>query len=71
MRVAWQVATDAGFIGRDECDRLVELQLNTINHMLKVGACAPDARETLMEMKAEYAHHVRSLRSENHEPLGS
>ena len=71
MRVAWQVATDAGFIGRDECDRLVELQLNTINHMLKVGACAPDAGETLMEMQAEYAHHVRSVSSENHEPFGS
>lgn len=54
MRAAWQVAADIGLISRDECDRLVELQLEVIDRELMAGGCSDECRQTLFEMRAEY-----------------
>lgn len=69
MRVAWQVAADAGLITREACGRLVAVQLDAITRSLNDETSSPAARETLMEMQFEYAHCLRSLRSQNNEPF--
>jgi len=56
MRAAWQVATDAGFIGQAECDRLVALQLTQIGRALAAPGPSSE-RETLAEMREEYRRH--------------
>jgi Fe-S-cluster containining protein len=58
MRVAWQIAADVGLIAPDECRRLVQLQLRAIGQTLELGGFPPDVRETLLEMNAEYRHHM-------------
>jgi Fe-S-cluster containining protein len=54
MRVAWQIAAEAGLIGAEQCRRLLAAQAALIDRTLATSACAPDARETLAEMRAEY-----------------
>jgi Fe-S-cluster containining protein len=54
MRVAWQIAADAGLIATGECERLTQLQLQAIDRELASGRCSRDACQTLMEMRAEY-----------------
>ena len=54
MRIAWQIAADGGLITSKECDRLVELQLHTIDQALTGCSADADTRETLIEMKEEY-----------------
>ncbi|MBA3511584.1 hypothetical protein [Sphingomonas sp.] len=63
MRVAWQIAADVGLIGPDERDRLTQLQLHAIGQELATDRCSRDARETLIEMRAEYRHHLNSGRA--------
>ena len=63
MRVAWQIAADAGLITQVECDRLVKLQLHAIEQSLELTSCSPDVRETLTEMEVEYRHHLNMHRT--------
>jgi hypothetical protein len=58
MRVAWQIAAEAGIIDEQECDRLIALQLALVEQELLLGRCSRDARETLNEMRGEYRHHL-------------
>ena len=58
MRVALQIAAEVALIAPDECDRLIALQLQTIDRELARYSCSQDARETLTEMRAEYQHHL-------------
>lgn len=55
MRAGWQVAVDAGLMAAEERARLVRAQLGVIERELALGRAAPDARQTLAEMRAEYA----------------
>jgi Fe-S-cluster containining protein len=57
MRMAWQIAADVALITAQECDRLVELQLQTIGRDLAQMRCTQDTRQTLTDMQAEYRHH--------------
>jgi Fe-S-cluster containining protein len=54
MRVAWQIAADAGLIGLAECKSLVAMQLALIDREFAGKQCPQDTRETLLEMRAEY-----------------
>jgi Fe-S-cluster containining protein len=54
MRVAWQIAADAGLIGAEECRALIAAQAAVIDRELASARCAPNARETLRGMRAEY-----------------
>jgi Fe-S-cluster containining protein len=54
MRIAWQVASDAGLMGERELRDLTARQVAAIDREL-VSDCAPDTRETLRQMRAEYA----------------
>jgi Fe-S-cluster containining protein len=58
MRVAWQIAADAGLIGAEECGALVATQLALIDRELASGRSAQDERETLLDMRAEYAREL-------------
>lgn len=60
MRVAWQIAADVGLIPSEQCDRLVELQLIAIEQVLQYGGFPLDVRQTLLEMRAEYRHHLHA-----------
>ena len=53
MRVAWQIAAEAGLITKEQCAALVAAQAEAIDRSLR-GQCAPATRETLVEMRAEY-----------------
>lgn len=53
MRVAWEIAVDAGLLAAEEYRRLIASQLALIDRELAVADCTPDARETLVEMRAE------------------
>jgi Fe-S-cluster containining protein len=55
MRVAWQIAADAGLISSEECSSLIAAQLALIDHELAGSPCAQDARQTLLDMRADYA----------------
>lgn len=54
MRVAWQIAAEAGLIEAAECRRLIESQVALIDRELAVPGRPADARETLAEMRSEY-----------------
>jgi Fe-S-cluster containining protein len=54
MRVAWQIAAEAGLLGDAECRRIVAAQTALIERTLAAPGCAPDERRTLAEMRAEY-----------------
>jgi Fe-S-cluster containining protein len=54
MRIAWQIAAEAGLIGADECRALIAAQAEVIDRALALGGGRPDARETLAGMRAEY-----------------
>lgn len=54
MRMAWQIAVEAGVIGADDCRALIAAQAAVIDRELEAGRFAPAARETLAEMRAEY-----------------
>lgn len=56
MRVAWQIAADAGLMDMDCCTALFEAQLATIERELASGRVSGDERQTLHEMKSEYRH---------------
>jgi Fe-S-cluster containining protein len=60
MRVAWQVAAEAGVIGADECRALVAAQAVVIDRDLAASTCSPDARQTLTEMRSEYRLALRT-----------
>jgi Fe-S-cluster containining protein len=55
MRVAWQIAADAGLISSEERTSLIAAQLALIDRELAAGRCAAETRETLLDMRAEYA----------------
>jgi Fe-S-cluster containining protein len=54
MRVAWQIAAEAGVIGAATCEALIATQAALIDRELASGRCAPDTRQTLTEMRTEY-----------------
>jgi Fe-S-cluster containining protein len=54
MRVAWQIAAEAGLIGADRCRALIAAQAAVIDRELGASRGAGDARETLAGMRAEY-----------------
>ena len=54
MRVAWQVAAEAGLIGAEECTALIAAQAPVIDRALAAPDCPAGARETLAEMRTEY-----------------
>jgi Fe-S-cluster containining protein len=60
MRVAWQVAAEAGVIGAATCEALIATQADLIDRELASATCAPGARETLGEMRAEYRALLRA-----------
>jgi Fe-S-cluster containining protein len=63
MRVAWQIAADARLMDSSECDRLIELQLGSIDREIDVRRCSPDALQTLSQMRSEYRHHLNRARA--------
>lgn len=58
MRVAWQIAADAGLVSPEAYSSLIAAQLALIDRELAGGRCAQDARETLLEMRADYARQL-------------
>lgn len=54
MRVAWQIAAEAGVIGAETCRTLIAAQAAVIDRELASARCTSSARETLGEMRAEY-----------------
>lgn len=54
MRVAWQIAAEAGVIGAADCRTLIAAQAEVIDRELASARCTSSARETLAEMRAEY-----------------
>ena len=58
MRVAWQIAAEVALIAPEECDRLVTLQLQTIEREL-ARSCPQAECETLTDMQAEYRQHSK------------
>lgn len=54
MHLAWQIAAEAGVIAADTCRSLIAAQAAAIDRNLEAARCAPDARRTLVEMRAEY-----------------
>jgi len=55
MRVAWQIAAEAGVIGAEDCRTLIAAQAEVIARELASARCTSSARETLAGMRAEYA----------------
>jgi Fe-S-cluster containining protein len=55
MRIAWEIAAEAGLIAADECRSLVAAQLALMECELAEGRCPPESRQTLLDMRAEYA----------------
>lgn len=54
MRVAWQIASEAGLMRPEECTALLQTQLATIEREINSDRAMGDERQTLGEMKAEY-----------------
>lgn len=54
MRVAWQIAAEAGLIGAEECRTLIAAQAAVIERELAAARCTASALETLGDMRAEY-----------------
>ena len=54
MRAAWQIALEMGLMRDEEFNEVIEVQLATIDREFAAGDCPQDARETLVEMRAEY-----------------
>ena len=54
MRVAWQIAAEAGLISAETCTALIAAQTTVIDRELSSARCAPAARQTLADMRAEY-----------------
>jgi Fe-S-cluster containining protein len=54
MVVAWRIAGEIGMMTWKDCEDLLELQLRLIDRELTRPACSPQARQTLLEMQAEY-----------------
>lgn len=54
MRVAWQIAAEAGVISAQECRTLIAAQAAVIDRELALAKCTQSERETLTEMRAEY-----------------
>jgi Fe-S-cluster containining protein len=54
MRIAWQIAAEAGLMGAEDVAQLMAAQAAAIDRELASVRCAPAARQTLLEMQAEY-----------------
>jgi Fe-S-cluster containining protein len=54
MLIAWQIAAEAGLMGVDETAKLIVAQAATIDRELAAASYAHEARQTLLEMQAEY-----------------
>jgi hypothetical protein len=54
MRIAWRIAAEAGLMAAEECKSLVRTQAELIERELRSPRWRPDARQTLLEMQAEY-----------------
>ena len=58
MRIAWQIAGDAGLLAADQWRGLVAAQLAVIDRTLAAPRCPPDTREALVALRGEYRHHL-------------
>jgi Fe-S-cluster containining protein len=56
MRVAWNIAADAGLLSDAEYQELVSNQLSIIERELNEARCMPDDRRLLAQMRTEYLH---------------
>lgn len=63
MRAAWQIAAEAGLTDAQAFDALIEAQSGLIDRALASADCPADARETLIEMRAEYRRPTGDPRS--------
>ena len=63
MRVGWRIAADAALIAAQDYDKLVELQLQTINRELACPESSQKIRQTLVEMQAEYQQDLQGGRA--------
>ena len=54
MRTAWQIAAEAGLMDAEACRRLVATQRKVIDRELASARCGSGARETLIQMGADY-----------------
>ena len=55
MGIAWRIAAEAGLIGEDARRSLFEAQSAVIEAELEAGRCSSDTRQTLIEMRSDYA----------------
>lgn len=55
MRIAWQIACEAGLLNRQDYRNLIVRQLDAIDRQLETGLPADEAAETLIEMRREHA----------------
>ena len=54
MRGGWRIGVEAGLVGPDAYSRLIATQAEVIDRELRTVRCAPAARQTLVDMRAEY-----------------
>jgi hypothetical protein len=59
MRVAWEIAAEAGLMDAEECMSLAAAQVELIDRALRSAQFSPDGRQTLIEMQAEYRNAAR------------
>jgi hypothetical protein len=63
MRLAWQIAADAGLMGADECSTIMATQLATIERELALRTCREKARSLLLEMASDYREALQAVTS--------
>jgi Fe-S-cluster containining protein len=62
MGLAWQIAVDAGIMRVEEYSLLVAAQADLIERKLKARQYSAEARQTLLEMQAEYRRGLGELK---------
>lgn len=55
MGSAWRIAAEAGLIAEEDCRAILRALAELIDRVLAAGRCRPDTRQTLVEMRADYA----------------
>jgi hypothetical protein len=58
MRIAWQIASEAGLMSVQQYRDLVANQLSVIERELKLARCTGNDLELLAQMQTEYRHHL-------------
>jgi Fe-S-cluster containining protein len=60
MRIGWEIAADVRLLPVERCRSLIATQLALIDRELTDERCPPEGRETLRDMRAEYARELGS-----------